>query len=99
MPKPVTLLGHAHTCPAVDPGPKPHIGGPVIAPGQGFVTVGGVPVAVKGGTTLCSGVPTTAGITAGSSIVTIEGRPVARQGDGCEHGGTLAQGVSWVTAE
>jgi len=95
----VSLRGHAHVCPAVDPGPKPHVGGPVVSVGQSFVTVDGVPIATVGDKTLCAGVPTTAAITGGSSVATIEGRRVARQGDPCEHGGRLTQGVPWLTFE
>ena len=45
MGNPVSLRGHAHVCPAVDPGPKPHVGGPVVSVGQSFVTVDGIPIA------------------------------------------------------
>jgi uncharacterized Zn-binding protein involved in type VI secretion len=99
MPAPVTLKGHMHTCPAVDPGPKPHVGGPVVSTGQNFVTVNGIPIATIGDPCLCSGVPTTAGITSGSSVATINGKKVARIGDSCEHGGQLVQGVGWLTFE
>ncbi len=95
----VSLRGHAHVCPMIDPGPRPHVGGPVVSTQQSFVTVEGVPIATVGDKTLCSGVPTTAGITGGSAIATIEGRKIARQGDACEHGGKLVQGVSWLTFE
>lgn len=99
MGNPVSLRGHAHVCPAVDPGPKPHVGGPVVSVGQSFVTVDGVPIATVGDKTLCAGVPTTAAIAGGSAVATIEGRRVARQGDPCEHGGRLTQGVPWLTFE
>ena len=96
--KPVTLKGHMHVCPKVDPGPKPHIGGPVISTQQSFVTVDDVPVATVGDTLLCTGVPTTSDrITSGSSVASIEGRNIARLGDACAHGGRLVQGVPWLT--
>ena len=97
--KPVVLRGHHHICPMVDPGPKPHVGGPVISTGQTYVTVDGIPVATVTDSTLCSGVPTTAAITSGSSIAKIDGKKVARLGDSCEHGGKLVQGVPWITFE
>jgi uncharacterized Zn-binding protein involved in type VI secretion len=56
MPKPIALLGHMHVCPKVDPGPRPHIGGPVIDAGQSLVKFNGIPVAVEGGKALCTGV-------------------------------------------
>lgn len=96
----VSLKGHMHTCPMVDPGPKPHIGGPVISTQQSFVTVDGVPVATVGDSLLCTGVPTTSDkITGGSSVAKIEGKNIARFGDACAHGGKLVEGVSWITFE
>ncbi|MFQ6554310.1 hypothetical protein AAD018_018360 [Aestuariibius insulae] len=43
MPKPISLLGHMHVCPKVDPGPKPRIGGPGIDAGQTLVRFAGAP--------------------------------------------------------
>jgi uncharacterized Zn-binding protein involved in type VI secretion len=97
MGKGASLRGHAHVCPMCDPGPKPHVGGPVISTQQSFVTVDGVPVATVGDKAACTGVPTTSSITAGSSVASINGRKVARIGDPCEHGGKLTQGVPWLT--
>jgi uncharacterized Zn-binding protein involved in type VI secretion len=97
--KPVTLLGHAHLCPMVDPGPRPHVGGPVVSTGQSFVRVNGIPVATATDKTLCCGVPTSAAITGGSSIAKINGKKVARFGDSCEHGGKLSQDEGWIRFE
>ncbi len=98
--RPVTLKGHMHVCPMIDPGPKPHIGGPVISTQQSFVTVEGVSVATVGDSLLCTGVPTTSDkITSGSIVAFIEGRRVARVGDSCAHGGKLVEGISWLTFE
>ncbi len=33
-----------HTCPMVDPGPKPHVGGPILT-GSPTVIIGGMPAA------------------------------------------------------
>jgi uncharacterized Zn-binding protein involved in type VI secretion len=97
---PVTLKGHMHVCPMVDPGPRPHVGGPVMQVSQNFVCVEGVPIATVGDKCLCTGVPTTSdGITSGSSVAKINGRKVARLGDACSHGGRLVQGTSWITFE
>jgi uncharacterized Zn-binding protein involved in type VI secretion len=93
----VTLKGQMHVCPMVDPGPKPHVGGPVDQTQQSFVCVGGIPMATVGDKCLCTGVPTTAAITGGSSVATINGKKVARIGDSCEHGGRLVQGETWLT--
>jgi uncharacterized Zn-binding protein involved in type VI secretion len=99
MGSPVTLKGHMHICPMVDPGPKPHVGGPVTVTGQTFVCVEGVPIATVSDKCNCTGVQTTAGITSGSSVASIDGNKIARQGDACEHGGQLVQGVSWITSD
>lgn len=96
---PVTLKGHMHVCPMVDPGPKPHVGGPVVDVAQNFVKVEGVPIATVTDKTLCSGVPTKAAITSGSSVAKINGKKVARITDPCEHGGRLVQGVPWIRFE
>jgi uncharacterized Zn-binding protein involved in type VI secretion len=97
--RPVTLKGHIHICPMVDPGPRPHVGGPVVQVSQNFVCVEGVPIATVGDRCVCTGVPTTAGISRGSSVAKINGKKIARVGDACEHGGTLIQGESWLTFE
>ena len=49
MSKPIAVLGSMHVCPKIDPGPKPHVGGPVMDAGQSFVKFNGLPVAVEGG--------------------------------------------------
>lgn len=97
---PIALKGHMHICPRVDPGPRPHIGGPVISTAQSFVKVNGVPVATVGDKCLCTGVPTTSdSIVGGSSIVRINGRKISRISDTCSHGGRLVQGVPWLKSD
>ncbi|APO78349.1 PAAR motif-containing protein (plasmid) [Rhizobium etli 8C-3] len=39
----VTLKDHMHVCTMIDPGPRPHVGGPVVSTSQTFVCVDGVP--------------------------------------------------------
>lgn len=34
MSKPAARVSDSHVCPMVDPGPKPHVGGPVLPPGE-----------------------------------------------------------------
>ncbi|MCZ7856392.1 PAAR domain-containing protein [Agrobacterium salinitolerans] len=97
--RPVSLKGHMHICPMIDPGPKPHIGGPVNSTQQSFVNVEGVPIATVGDTCLCAGVPTNDKIIAGSSVASINGKQISRLGDSCAHGGSLVQGVPWLTFE
>lgn len=87
----VVLIGHHHVCPLCEPGPRPHVGGPVNQ-AQGLVRVNGIPVAVMGSTCLCVGVGASDPIASGSAVVRINGQPVARVGDRTAHGGTLVQG-------
>ena len=95
--KPISLLGHMHTCPMVAPGPVPHVGGPIIQT-QTLVMVDAIPVAVVGDTCLCAaGGPDK--IVAGSTFVSIEGKPVARIGDPTTHGGVIVQGEFYVLVE
>ena len=93
MSKPIALVGHMHVCPKVDPGPKPHIGGPVRKAGQDFVRFNGVLVAVEGGECFCTGMPGPDKMTKGSSVVKINGKGVMRLGDSTAHGGKIVMGV------
>lgn len=94
---PVSCIGDQHVCPIVPPaGPVPHVGGPVVNPGQGIVRIAGRPVAVVTGTTMCTPVPAPDPIVQGSPIVRITGLPVARVTSMCSHGGTLITGSPFV---
>jgi uncharacterized Zn-binding protein involved in type VI secretion len=86
---PAARLGDNHTCPLVDPGPKPHVGGPVVS-GAPNVLINGIPAARVGDACVCVGPPDA--ITAGSARVIIAGSPAARLGDGTAHGGMVAAG-------
>lgn len=99
MPLPIALLGHQHVCPVVDPGPKPHVGGPVVSAGQAFVRFNGIPLAVVGGSCTCTGLPGPDGMTSGSGIVRINRMAVMRMGDGTAHGGRIVQGVPTLRAD
>lgn len=99
MPMPISLIGHMHVCPKVDPGPKPHVGGPVIDAGQTLVKYAGIPVAVEGGQCFCTGMPGPDKMTKGSSLVKIQGKGVMRLGDATAHGGKLVMGVPVFRAD
>jgi len=99
MTYPVSLLGDYHESLRVDAGPRPYIGGPIVAAGQDFVTVEGVAVAVVGGKVLCTGVQKEALIISGSSVATINGKPIARLGDICDYDGKIVEGTAWFTCE
>ena len=83
-----------HTCPMVDPGPKPHVGGPVLPPGAPTVLIGGLPAARVGDMCTCAGPPDS--IAAGSTKVMIAGKPAARVGDKTAHGGVIVAGLPTV---
>ena len=83
-----------HVCPQVNPGPVPHVGGPVVGPGVATVLVAGMPAAVVGDLCTCTGPPDT--IAAGSATVLIGGKPAARMGDSTAHGGSIVAGAPTV---
>lgn len=89
MGMPAATVSSMHICPKVNPGPVPHVGGPVII-GSPNVLIGSLPAARKGDKLVCIGPPDT--INAGSSSVKINGKPAARLGDGTAHGGKIILG-------
>ncbi|BAZ01005.1 hypothetical protein NIES37_50030 [Tolypothrix tenuis PCC 7101] len=92
MGKPAARITDMHVCPMQTPGvpPIPHVGGPVIGPGQPNVLIGGLPAAVLGDTCTCVGPPDA--IVIGSTTVLIGGKPAARLGDTTAHGGSIVLG-------
>lgn len=93
--KPAARVGDAHTCPIVDPGPKPHLGGPVLPPGAPTVLIGGKPAARMGDTVVCAGLATDS-IQDGAFPVSIERNPAARMSDRTAHGGVITTGEPTV---
>lgn len=83
-----------HVCPLVNPGPVPHVGGPISGPGEPTVLIAGMPAAVLGDMCVCTGPPDT--IAMGSTTVLIGGKPAARMGDSTAHGGTIVAGAPTV---
>jgi uncharacterized Zn-binding protein involved in type VI secretion len=82
-----------HTCPMVNPGPVPHVGGP-ISLGAPTVLIGGMPAARVGDMCVCVGPPDT--IAKGSGTVMICSMPAARLGDMTAHGGSIVVGCPTV---
>jgi len=82
-------VGDMHVCPMVT-GLVPHVGGPVLPPGEPTVLIENMPAARVGDMCTCTGPPDT--IAAGSSTVMIGGMPAARMGDSTAHGGTIVLG-------
>lgn len=82
-----------HTCPMVT-GTVPHVGGPVLPPGEPTVLIGGIPAARVSDQCVCVG-PMDA-IIQGSATVMIGGMPAARIGDATAHGGSIVAGCPTV---
>ena len=93
---PAARLYDLHVCPMVTPGlvPVPHVGGPISGPGALTVLIGKLPAATLGDLAVCVGPPDT--IVKGSTTVMITGKPAARVGDSCAHGGTIVLGLPTV---
>ena len=90
---PAARLTDMHACPMVTPGlpPIPHVGGPIVGPGQPNVIIAGMPAAKVGDSCVCVGPPDT--IVKGSATVMIGGMPAARMGDTTAHGGSIVIGA------
>ncbi len=82
-----------HTCPKVEPGPVPHVGGPTVS-GEPTVLIGFMPAARVGDTLVCVGPPDT--IKSGEPSVIIGNKDAARLGDPTSHGGILVAGCPTV---
>jgi uncharacterized Zn-binding protein involved in type VI secretion len=93
---PAARLTDFHQCPMITPGlpPIPHVGGPVVGPGQPTVLIMKLPAATLGDMLVCVGPPDS--IVKGSSTVLIGGKPAARMGDTTAHGGTIMLGAMTV---
>lgn len=94
MGQPAARVGDMHSCPLVDPGPKPHVGGPILPAGCPTVLIGGQPAARIGDIAQCAGPPDT--IVQGEPTVLIGGKPAARLGDATAHGGVITAGIPSV---
>ena len=93
MGSPAARINDFHVCPMVT-GTVPHVGGPILPPGEPTVMIAGMPAAVVGDMCVCTGPPDT--IAAGSSSVLIGGKPAVRLGDSTAHGGTIMVGEATV---
>lgn len=90
---PAARLTDMQTCPMVT-GIVPHVGGPIIGPGEATVLIAKMPAAVVGDNCVCVGPPAT--IVKGSATVMIGGKPAARMGDSTSHGGSIVLGAPTV---
>lgn len=92
---PAARVGDTQACPLVDPGPTPHVGGPIVA-GEDTVIIEGQPAARVGDPALCTGVGCEAKTGSGSPTVIIGSQKAARLGDTLCHGGVIVSGASTV---
>lgn len=90
---PATRLTDMQSCPS-ETGTVPHVGGPIVGPGEPTVLVAGLPAAVLGDNCTCVGPPSQ--ITKASGTVLIGGKPAARVGDATSHGGAIVTGEATV---
>lgn len=90
---PAARLTDFHECPMQTPAivPIPHVGGPVVGPGEPTVLIGKLPAARVGDMLTCVGPPDS--IVMGSATVMIGKMPAARVGDSTAHGGTILVGA------
>jgi uncharacterized Zn-binding protein involved in type VI secretion len=90
---PAARLTDFHECPMQTPivPPIPHVGGPVVGPGEPTVLICSLPAARVGDMLVCVGPPDS--IAKGSSSVMIGGMPAARMGDQTMHGGEIVIGA------
>ena len=87
-------IGDQHVCPKIEPGPVPHVGGPIIT-GENTVLICGSPAARISDKAICA-----AGgadnITQGETSVLIGGKKASRIGDSTAHGGKIVSGAPTV---
>ena len=91
---PAARVTDMHVCPKVEPGPVPHVGGPILPAGEPTVLIGFMPAAREGDMAVCVGPPDK--ISKGESSVLIGNKPAARLGDSMQHGGTIVLGCPTV---
>jgi len=90
---PAARITDLHTCPKVEPGPVPHVGGPTIS-GEISVLIGFMPAARVGDSLICVGPPDS--IKQGEPSVVIGNKDAARLGDPTSHGGVVVAGCPTV---
>lgn len=87
---PAARVSDMHVCPKVEPGPVPHVGGPLLPAGDPTVLIGFLPAARAGDKAICTGSPDS--ISQGETTVLIGDKPAARLGDPMQHGGMIVAG-------
>lgn len=90
---PAARVSDMHTCPMVT-GVVPHVGGPILPPGEPTVLISALPAARMTDMLTCVGPPDM--IAMGSPTVLIGGLMAARLGDPTMHGGVIILGCPTV---
>ena len=90
---PAARVTDMHVCPMVT-GVVPHVGGPILPPGEPTVLIGMLPAARVTDMLTCVGPPDA--IAMGSQTVMIGNLPAARLGDQTAHGGVIVLGCPTV---
>lgn len=90
---PASRITDMHTCPMVT-GIVPHVGGPILPPGEPTVLIGMLPAARMTDMATCVGPPDS--ILMGSPTVLIGNLMAARIGDPTDHGGVIVLGEPTV---
>ena len=91
--KQIVTINTNHICPMVT-GFTPHVGGPIVGPGNSGVLIDGTPVSVLGDTCVCVGPPDV--VVQGYSGVLADGIPVTVQNCMTAHGGVIPMGIPGV---
>ncbi|MCY0095196.1 PAAR domain-containing protein [Hoeflea ulvae] len=91
MGQPAARVSDMHTCPMVNPGPVPHVGGPILPACSPNILIGNLPAARVTDKALCTG-PIDM-IVKGSATVLFNNLPAARLGDTTAHGGVIISGM------
>jgi uncharacterized Zn-binding protein involved in type VI secretion len=90
---PAARITDMHVCPKVEPGPVPHVGGPIML-GEMTVLIGYQPAARVGDMCVCVGPPDK--VSQGADSVLIGNKAAARLGDQTDHGGSIVLGCPTV---
>lgn len=93
MGMPFSRVGDPHVCPMLTV-LVPHVGGPILPPGQVTVLVGMMPAAKATSMCVCVGPPSL--VVMGSPTVLVGMLPAARMTDPTAHGGTIVFGLPTV---
>lgn len=91
---PAARISDMHICPKVEPGPVPHVGGPILPAGDPTVLIGFLPAARVGDSLVCVGPPDS--VSRGENSVMIGDKAAARLGDPTSHGGVIVVGCPTV---